>query len=103
MSGLNYLLIVGILAVLMFKNKTRQFPGKDSIHLDSYICSLDKPTTYLSAAISALVWIAILLNIVKSFLNNLHNCSVSQIHYYIIQQFVGGNVAMIIRFQLGIV
>ena len=55
----------------------------------------------MSAAISALVWIAILLNIVKSFLNNLHNCSVSQIHYYIIQQFVGGNVAMIIRFQLG--
>ena len=42
-----------------------------------------------------------MLNIVKCFLNNLHNCSVSQIHYYIIQQFVGGNVAMIIRFQLG--
>ena len=37
----------------------------------------------------------------KIFLNNLYNCSVSQIHNYIIQQLAGGNMAMIIRFQLG--
>ena len=44
-----------------------QLSRKDRVHVYSCMWTLDKPTASLSAAICALAWIAIVLNLVKTF------------------------------------
>ena len=70
MYGIIDLLIVYASSVNVCKNRIDMYLARDRLHLESYLQTLDKPTVSLSAVISGVAWMAILLNVLSLLLLN---------------------------------